>query len=181
MLWALLLQPYPKSTINSKVFFYCSTVSWFHFTSLYNKDTDSLIYRFVLAGRSRSVALRSFKYFWHASCARNLSCWKFDNGPVTIFTQLMAGFYFVPRNVCTNMVQNSEGWALFDHVNWRCAHNLHTFSTGVLFLKRTSKRTTVLGGLRLNDDGDELFYGKDDWGKPSFPAGTVTTSFHRNK
>ena len=63
MLWALLLQPYPKSTINSKVFFYCSTVSWFHFTSLYNKDTDSLIYRFVLAGRSRSVALRSFKYF----------------------------------------------------------------------------------------------------------------------
>ena len=66
-------------------------------------------------------------------------------------------------------------WALVDHANWRTyANNLHTFSTGVLLLKRTSKRTTVLGGLRLNDDGDELFCRKDDWGKcirPHFQPG----------
>ena len=32
---------------------------------------------------------------------------KIDNGPVTIFTKSMAGFYIVPRNIYTNVVQNS--------------------------------------------------------------------------
>ena len=32
---------------------------------------------------------------------------KIDNGPITIFTQSMAGFYIIPRNIYTNVVQNS--------------------------------------------------------------------------
>ena len=36
-----------------------------------------------------------------------ISAGKFYNGSVAIFTQSMAGFYFVPRNIYTNMVQNS--------------------------------------------------------------------------
>ena len=36
----------------------------------------------------------------------NFSAGKFDSGPVAIFTQSMAGFYFVPRNIYTDIVQN---------------------------------------------------------------------------
>ena len=33
---------------------------------------------------------------------------KLDNSPVAIFTESMAGFYFVPRNIYTNIAQNSS-------------------------------------------------------------------------
>ena len=56
------------------------------------------------------------------------SAGKFHNGPATISTESMAGLYLVPRNIYTNMVQNSADskWALVDSVERKVTTSTHS-------------------------------------------------------
>ena len=54
------------------------------------------------------VSIKIFQIFFETYRVLTIfSAGKFQNDLVTIFTELMVGFHFVPRNICTNMVQNS--------------------------------------------------------------------------
>ena len=137
-IWTLLLQPYPNSTSNSKIRKYFFPV--LQFLGFIPQSsiirTQTIIHNsFVPAGRSRSVALRPFKsILTRIVCSQSSTDGKFYSGLVITFTESMADFYFVPRNIFTNMVHNSadSGLKLIMFNQRRYAHNLHTFSTGVL-------------------------------------------------
>ena len=112
----LLLQPFPSITPNSKIgnIFSCSTVSWFHGFTI--SQSCIILYRtqcviniqLCLCWKVQVSSIKIFQIFFDRHCLLTIfSAGKFHNGPAIIFNQSMAGFCFVPRNIYTNMVQNS--------------------------------------------------------------------------
>ena len=137
-IWTLLLQPYPNSTITSKIrkcFFLVPQFLGFIPQSSILRTQTIINIQPCPCWKVQVSSIKIFKIFFDMHhVLRIFSAGKFDNGPVTISTQSMTGFYFVPRNIYTNMVQNSADSGLqLIMFNWRrYAHNLLTFSTGVL-------------------------------------------------
>ena len=107
---ALLLQPYPNSNTNSKKIKYFILVPQFLGFIPQSSITRTQTVINIQLCSCWKVEVSSIKIFQILFDTHHVltifSAGKFHNGPVTIFTELMSGFYFVLRNIYANMVQN---------------------------------------------------------------------------
>ena len=110
-IWTLLLQPYPNSTTNSKIrkyFFLVPQFIGFIPQSSIIRTQTAINIQLCSCWKVEVSSIKIFQIVFGTHRVLTIfSPGKFHNGPFTIFTELMAGFYFVPRNIYTNMVQNS--------------------------------------------------------------------------
>ena len=110
-IWTLLLQPYPNSTTNSKIrkyFFLVPQFIGFIPQSSIIRTQTAINIQLCSCWKVEVSSIKIFQIFFDTHRVLTIfSAGKFHNDPVTIFTESMAGFYFVLRNIYTNMVQNS--------------------------------------------------------------------------
>ena len=105
------LQPYLDSTINSKIrkcFFLFQQFLGFIPQSSIIRIQTVINLQLCPCCKVQASSNKIFKIFLDKHRALTIfSARNLHNSPVVIFTQSMTGFYFVPRNIYTNMVQNS--------------------------------------------------------------------------
>ena len=111
-IWTLLLQPYPNSTTNSKIrkyFFLVPQFLGFIPQSSIIRTQTAINIQLCSCWKVEVSSIKIFQILFDTHHVLTIfSAGKFHNGSVTIFTESMAGFYFDPRNIYTNMVQNYE-------------------------------------------------------------------------
>ena len=99
-IWTLLLQPYPNSTTNSKIRKYFFLVP--EFLGLIPESSmirAQTVINIQLCPCWKVSSIKIFQIFFDTHPVLTFfSAGKFHIGLVTIFTQSMAVFYFVPRN-----------------------------------------------------------------------------------
>ena len=112
-IWTLLLQHYSNSTSNSKIRKYFFLVPQFldfipQFSIISTQTVINI--QFSSCWKVEVSSVKIFQIVFDTRCVLEISsAGKFHNGSVAVFTQLMTHFYFVPRNIYINMVQNSAG------------------------------------------------------------------------
>ena len=112
----LLLQPYPNNTTNNKIRkYFCLVPQFLGFIPQSSIIRTQTVINIQLCScwKIEVSSIKIFQIFFDTHLVLTIfSAGKFHNGPVTIFTESMAGFYFVPRDIYTNMVQNSANSGL---------------------------------------------------------------------
>ena len=97
----LLLQPYPNSTTNSKIrkyFFLVPQFIGFIPQSSIIRTQTAINIQLCSCWKVEVSSIKIFQIFFDTHRVFTIfSAGKFHSGPVTIFTESMAGFYFFPE------------------------------------------------------------------------------------